>query len=99
MMSDTTARFPLTVEQRERFDRDGYLVVEDLFTDADLQPVIDEIGAEIDARARELVATGALCRAYEEFGFEHRLARISEETDQVALSIWNGNLAGPRSLT
>ena len=95
MMSDTTARFPLTVEQRERFDRDGYLVVEDLFTDADLQPVIDEIGAEIDARARELVATGALCRAYEEFGFEHRLARISEETDQVALSIWNGNLAGP----
>jgi ectoine hydroxylase-related dioxygenase (phytanoyl-CoA dioxygenase family) len=77
------------------FHREGYLVVEELFSDADLQPVIDEIAAELDARARDLVARGALSRTYEEADFEHRLARISAETDQVALSLWNGALAGP----
>jgi len=85
----------LTMEQLAAFDRDGYLVVADLFTDADLQPVIDEITAEIDRRARELVATGDLSRTYVEYGFETRLAHISRETDKVALSLWNGSLSGP----
>jgi ectoine hydroxylase-related dioxygenase (phytanoyl-CoA dioxygenase family) len=87
--------FRLTAEQLDRFDREGYLVVEDLFAPQDLEPVIDEIGREIDRRAREMVACGKLSRAYGEYGFEHRLARISAESDSVALSVWNGNLAGP----
>lgn len=85
----------LDAEKLARFERDGYLVVPDLFTNADLQPVIDEIGGEVDRRARALVASGELSRAYEEEGFETRLARISRETDKVALSIWDGTLAGP----
>jgi ectoine hydroxylase-related dioxygenase (phytanoyl-CoA dioxygenase family) len=91
----TTLKHTLSQEQIERFHREGYLVVEDVFTDADLQPVIDEISAEIDVRARELVASGELSQTYEEYGFERRLALISRETDKVALSIWNGNLSGP----
>lgn len=91
----TAAPFRLTQAQVAQFDRDGYVVVESLFSDAELQPVIDEITAEIDARARDLVAAGKLSRTYAEVDFEHRLARISEETDALALSIWNGTLAGP----
>src|SRR5207302_3323488 len=91
----TEAPFWLTEEQLAQFDQDGYVVVEELFSDEELQPVIEEITAEVDARARELVARGALSRTYAEVDFEHRLARISEETDQLALSIWNGTLAGP----
>lgn len=87
--------YRLTDEQLAQFDREGYLVVEDVFTDEELQPVIDEITAEIDRRARELVAAGELSSTYEEEDFEHRLGRISAETDKVALSIWNGSLAGP----
>ncbi len=86
---------PLDAERLARFERDGYLVVPHLFTNADLQPVIDEITDEVDRRARALVASGELSRAYEEEGFETRLARISRETDKVALSIWDGTLAGP----
>jgi phytanoyl-CoA hydroxylase len=82
-------------DQLAQFDREGYLVVEDLFSEADLQPVIDEISAEIDRRARELVAAGELSRAYEEEGFETRLARITAETEKLYWSICSGQLAGP----
>ena len=85
----------LTTEQLERFDREGFVVVEEVFTDADLQPVIDEITEAVDVRARELVAAGELSRTYAEYGFETRLAHISQETDKLARSIWDGTLAGP----
>jgi ectoine hydroxylase-related dioxygenase (phytanoyl-CoA dioxygenase family) len=85
----------LRPEQTEFFHREGYLVLEDLFDDADLQPAIDDIHRAIDAKAAELVAGGALARSYAELDFEHRLAAISRETDQVALGLWNGVLSGP----
>jgi hypothetical protein len=90
-----TAPFRLTEEQLAQFERDGHVVVEELFSGEELQPVIEEITAEIDARARELIAAGKLSHSYAEEPFETRLARISEETDRLALSIWNGTLSGP----
>ena len=90
-----TYTLKLTQDQLDRFHREGYLVVEDVFSDATLQPVIDEIREEIDVRARDLVASGELSQTFEELNFEHRLARISQETDKVALAIWNGKLSGP----
>ena len=43
----------------------------------------------------KLVAKGELSQPYDECGFETRLARISSETDKIAVSIWNGILHGP----
>lgn len=85
----------LSAEQVAQFDREGYLVVEGFFDDGDLQPVIDEIKQEVDARAQDLVQKGKLSQTYAEYDFEHRLAMISAETDAVAKSIWNGTLCGP----
>lgn len=85
----------LSDRQREQFDREGYLVVEDVFDDATLQPVIDEITETITRRAEELVAAGELSSTFADADFEHQLAFISRETDKVALSIWNGGLSGP----
>ena len=93
-MATIATPYRLTDEELTRFHSAGYLVVERLFTEADLQPVIDEISREIDARARTLVASGELSRDYSEYGFEHRLAKICAETDQVAVAIWNGVLCG-----
>jgi ectoine hydroxylase-related dioxygenase (phytanoyl-CoA dioxygenase family) len=87
--------FQLTADQLRQFDEEGYVIVEGLFTDAELQPVCDEINREVEARAEALVREGKLSQTYEEFGFERQLAKISEETDRVALDIWNGSLAGP----
>src|SRR5437764_4808591 len=95
-MSISTATAPgLTAEQLTQFDRDGYVIVEGFFDDSDLQPVIDEIQAEVDRRAEELIAKGELSRSFKEFGFERQLAMISRESDKVAMSIWNGGLCGP----
>lgn len=86
---------PLSAEQIRFFHHQGYLVVEDLIPLADFQPVIDELNQEIDKRAQLLVAKAKLSQPYAEESFETRLAKISRETDQVAISIWNGVLHGP----
>ncbi len=85
----------LTDSQVRHFHREGYLVVEGVFPDGDLQPVVDEIDREVNRRAAMLIAEGALNCTYADAGFERQLALISRETDALALSIWNGILSGP----
>src|SRR5277367_5507264 len=93
IQSDTS--MVLDADQLAQFEREGYLVVDDVFDDAVLGEVEREITAEIDVRAAELVKSGELSRTYAEADFLHRLALISAETDKVAGAIWNGNLSGP----
>lgn len=95
MSATDTLPFGLTAEQIAAFHRDGYIVVEKLFDEADLQPVIAEIDTEVNARAEKLVAEGKLSRTFKELRFERQLAAISRQTDAVALAIWNGTLCGP----
>jgi hypothetical protein len=85
----------LSIEQKEFFRNQGYLVLEDVIGDNYLSPVIDELNTEIDKRARKLFAVGKLKDLYEDDGFETRLAKISNETPLLAVSIWNGILHGP----
>ncbi|MFW6059796.1 MAG: phytanoyl-CoA dioxygenase family protein [Phycisphaeraceae bacterium] len=91
----TDAPGPLSREQLEQFDRTGYLVAENLFTDADLQPVIDEITAAIDDEAARVIDDGELSRSYDELPFEQRLAAIERETSRVRGAIGEGSMAGP----
>lgn len=77
------------------FLEQGYLVLEDVLQDEDIQPVIEELTSEIDARARRLVQKGELSDTFSDEPFEIRLASISKETAKVAVSIWNGVLHGP----
>ena len=85
----------LTSDQVTFFEREGYLIIEDLLTHEELQPVVNEISEAIDMQARRLVASGELSRLYDEYDFEHRLTKICDETDKVALGIWAGQLSGP----
>ncbi len=85
----------LSPAQLQQFERDGYLVVEQLFTNAELQVVIDEICDDLDRRAREAVARGELSRTYEEYDFEHRLACINRENKQVAKRMWDMKVVLP----
>ena len=94
-MNNSQPTPPLSDDQLSQFHEQGYLVIQDLFETGDLQPVIDEIDDEVNARANQLAAQGLLSSTFKEYGFERQLAKISQETDKVALSIWNGTLAGP----
>lgn len=84
----------LSNKQKEFFIDHGYLVLENVIGEKYLTPVIDELNSEIDHRARKLFADGKLKDLYETEGFETRLAKISIETPELALSIWNGILHG-----
>ena len=86
---------PLTDEQLAFFDREGYLMIPDVFAERDLQPVVDELVHEVTKRAQALVDKGELSSTFENEGFEHQLTRISAETDRVATAVWNGVLNGP----
>lgn len=92
-MSDTRAR-GLSPAQVEQFHDQGWLLVEDLFSDDDLQPLIDEIDEVIDQHARRLTAEGTLSRPYDEEGFETRLTRITAETEAVYWQLAGGKHCG-----
>jgi len=87
--------FQLTAQQTKHFEDEGYLIVPNLFTDAELQPVIDEISADLDRRCREAVAGGKLSRIYEEFDFEHRLTHVNAENANISKSMWDMKLVLP----
>jgi len=85
----------LTAEQTGQFRDRGYLMVPDVFTDADLRQVIDEVSRTVDRIAREQHAAGKLSRLFEEYDFEHRLAMISREAPEAPAAMWNANLTLP----
>jgi phytanoyl-CoA hydroxylase len=92
-MSETG--FQLTQQQLEHFDREGYLVVDELFSDSELRPVIEEISADLHDRCRDAVAKRELSRTYEEYDFEHRLAYVDRENENVSKSMWDMKLVLP----
>ena len=55
----------MTKDEIAFFHREGYVVIDGVIPSQELQPVIDEIGAEIYVRARALVAAGKLSRPYD----------------------------------
>ena len=88
-------QFRLDDRQVQHFEDEGYLVIERLFTDEELQPVIDEISADLDQRCREAVAAGTLSRTYEEYDFEHRLTHVDAENQTISKSMWDMKVVLP----
>lgn len=66
---------------REQFAAQGYLVVEDVLTDADLQPLWSEYARVLDALVARLQAEGKLQSAHAELDFGERIARVLAESD------------------
>ena len=79
----------------DQFYNHGFVVAEDIIPHEILDVLIRDLEGEIDRRAKKLHERGILSSTYAEEGFETRLAKISAETDQLALSIWNHVLHGP----
>jgi phytanoyl-CoA hydroxylase len=74
----------LSAAQLEAFDRDGYLVVEDLLDPTlDLDPVIAEYETVLDRLARELFAAGAISETYADLPFSERLVKVYGESGKV----------------
>lgn len=69
----------LNSQQLESFERDGYLVVEQLLDDEDLVPLEREYEELLDDLARQWLAAGLIDADYAGFEFGERFARIAAQ--------------------
>ena len=71
----------LTPAQREQFEYEGFLVVEDVLDPArDIAPIMAEYAEVVDDIARSLHEAGAISSLYRELPFDVRLIRVCEES-------------------
>jgi phytanoyl-CoA hydroxylase len=73
----------LTEEQVSQFTDEGYLMVPDVFADAEIQPLRDEITHVIDGASQGLLEAGKISRTWEEEPFETRLTRVFSECGEI----------------
>ena len=74
----------LSAAQLEQFDRDGYLVVENVLDPvADIQPLFAEYTAILDGIIDGLIAEGTLTSRYEHLSFTDRLTQVCMESGRV----------------
>ena len=66
----------LTPDQLAFYDREGYLVIEHLLTDADLRPARDAMCRKVDLIATDLLAHGVIDDTRPDSPFETRLAEL-----------------------
>lgn len=74
----------LTPDQLAHYHADGFLVVRDLFTPAELAPVMAEIAGKVDRLAHDLHAAGRLHNLHAEEGFFTRLTCIERDCPGAA---------------
>lgn len=77
----------LTEKHLAFFDREGYLMLPDVFAPEDLEPLRQELHDIVRREAARLHAEGRLGRAYDEEPFERRLAKIYAESEEAAQEI------------
>jgi hypothetical protein len=74
----------LTSTQLEQFQREGYLLVENLFDPvADIDPIIEEYHGVLDRLADQLFAQGKLSSTHADLPFGQRLIEIYKESGAV----------------
>ena len=73
----------LNKKQIAQFEQDGFLVVENVLSDTDLQPVIDEYDVHLDRVAQEMFAAGKISSTYPDLPFGKRYTAILGEDTSV----------------
>jgi ectoine hydroxylase-related dioxygenase (phytanoyl-CoA dioxygenase family) len=77
----------LSKEQLEQYREDGFVIVEDVFEPAELQPTMDAIAELVDMFAERLYAAGRIRSKHEDKDFHHRLAAIEKEHPETSVLI------------
>ena len=88
----------LSATQRQRFDDEGFLVVEHVLDpEQDIAPLLAEYAEVLDGIARALYASGSIRSTYAELPFCDRLTRVCQESgrnfaEYFDLSLPQGNI-------
>ncbi len=73
----------LTEEQLAFFNTNGYLIVENVLSDNDIQNIRAEYESILDREVPKLIETGQLTQSYSNLGFEERYTKILQELDDM----------------
>ena len=73
----------LTPQQVEQFQRDNFLIAEDVLSESDLAPMIVGISQWLDTRARQLDAEGKIDDLCESQPFDRRFALLFGQCPQI----------------
>ena len=73
----------LTEEQRDEFHTRGVIIARGALSAADLQPVIDELSAWIDARAHQLHSEGKIADLHEDAPFATRYGLLFAQCREI----------------
>ncbi|HET9223380.1 MAG TPA: phytanoyl-CoA dioxygenase family protein [Roseiflexaceae bacterium] len=83
----------LTSEQVEQFQREGYLLVENLFDPAaDIDPIIEEYHSVLERLAEEFYAQQRISSTYADLPFGRRLIEIYKESGAVQAQYFDFSL-------
>lgn len=86
---------PVRVD-RERFDREGYLVIEDIFDpEIDLDPVVDEYAKLLDDVAGAWYAQGSIDSAYADLPFAERFGHVLNDIGPDGYRAFDITLSSP----
>src|SRR6266567_661435 len=81
---------------RESFEREGFLVIEDVFDPAaDLDPVVEEYAWRLDALAADWYARGLIDSAYADLPFGERFAHVLNDAGPEGYRPFDITLSGP----
>jgi len=83
---------PLTPNELQHYRDDGFLIVHDLFTEAELQPAIDAIDEKVDQLANKLFREGKIQDRFESEGFLTRLTKLEQAFPGAAVLIHTGGV-------
>ncbi len=73
----------LNQDQLLQFQENGFLLLEDVLTKQDLDPIIEEYQEYIDRRAHQLLSESKISQLYSHQPFERRLASICSENNEI----------------
>lgn len=88
MSTLATANGSLTQAQLQQYDHQGYIVLEDLLNDSDMQPAREAMLQKVDIMADDLFAAGLISDRLENEPFETRLARLFENLTDADFLKW-----------
>ena len=81
---------------RERFEQDGYLVIEDVFDPmADLDPVVHEYARQLDEVAADWHARGLIDSTYADLPFSERFGHVLNDAGPDGYRPFDITLSGP----
>jgi hypothetical protein len=86
----------LTEAQVAQYFDDGFLIVDGLFTPAELQPVMDEIASIVDDLAERLYAAGKIANKHADKDFFHRLTALEQDHKGSAVLVHINGWLGPQ---